>query len=174
MRHPKILIAGLAVAALAAAGGVTAASAAGSPASSTPPATQNTATAVRTAAAVVAGRSETILTGPGGLPLYYYRPDTATRSLVTGGLLALWPAVTSAGPAAGTGVSGRLTVLSDAHGRQVAYNGHLLYTFVDDHAGQVTGQGVSDFFVATPALAPITGAPAAPAPAAPAGTGYGY
>ena len=81
--------------------------------------------------------------------------------------------MTSTAPTAGTGVSGRLTVLSDAHGRQVAYNGHLLYTFVDDHAGQVTGQGVSDFFVATPGLAQITGSPAAPATAAPAG-GYGY
>jgi hypothetical protein len=70
-------------------------------------------------------------------------------------------------------VSGKLTVLSDAHGSQVAYNGHPLYTFVDDHVGQVSGQGVSDFFVATPGVAPVTGSPAAAAPAAPAG-GYGY
>ena len=95
------------------------------------------------------------------------------RSAMRAPLASLWPPLTSpAVPAAG--VSGKLTLVSDAHGNQVAYNGHLLYTFVDDHAGQVTGQGVSDFFVATPALAPITGAPAAPAPAAPAGTGYGY
>jgi len=58
---------------------------------------------------------------------------------------------------------------------QVAYNGHLLYTFADDHAGQVTGQGVEDFFVATPGLTPTAGtsAPAVTAPAAPAGSGYG-
>jgi predicted lipoprotein with Yx(FWY)xxD motif len=128
---------------------------------------------VRTAPAAVAGQTETILVTAHGLPLYYYRPDTATRSLVSGGLLALWPAVTSTAPIAGAGVSGKLTVLSDAHGRQVAYNGHLLYTFINDHAGQVTGQGVSNFFVATPGLTQITGSPAAPAPAAPAG-GYGY
>jgi Secreted repeat of unknown function len=73
-------------------------------------------------------------------------------------------------------VNGKVTVLSDAHGQQVTYNGHPLYTFADDQAGQVTGQGVSDFFVATPGLAPITGSPASagPAPAAPSGGGYGY
>jgi hypothetical protein len=69
----------------------------------------------------------------------------------------------------------------DVHGDQVAYNGHLLYTFADDHAGQVTGQGVQGFFVATPGLTPISGSSTAassttagPAPAAPSGSGYGY
>ena len=62
------------------------------------------------------------------------------------------------------------------HGDQVAYNGHLLYTFADDHAGQMTGQGVQGFFVATPGLTSIAGssAPAGTAPAAPSGNGYGY
>ena len=64
--------------------------------------------------------------------------------------------MTSASPAA-TGLNGTLAAVSDTHGRQVAYNGHLLYTFVDDHAGQVTGQGVQGFFVATPGLTPIAG-----------------
>jgi hypothetical protein len=60
-----------------------------------------------------------------GLPLYFYRPDTATESLVS---------------------------------------------------GQVTGQGVQDFFVATPGVAPVAGtaAPTGTAPATPSGGGYGY
>jgi Secreted repeat of unknown function len=69
----------------------------------------------------------------------------------------------------------------DIHGNQVAYNGHLLYTFADDQAGQVTGQGVQGFFVATPGLAPIAGSSTAgsagtagTAPSAPSGSGYGY
>jgi Secreted repeat of unknown function len=64
----------------------------------------------------------------------------------------------------------------DVHGDQVAYNGHLLYTFADDQAGQVTGQGVQGFFVATPGLTPIAGSSttAGTAPAAPSGGGYGY
>jgi hypothetical protein len=62
----------------------------------------------------------------------------------------------------------------DIHGDQVAYNGHLLYTFADDQAGQVTGQGVQGFLVATPGLTAITGSAAPAAPAAPAGNPYGY
>ena len=170
MRHPKIIISGIALAAVAAAGGITAASAASSPSAS-----HSGAATVRTASVTVGGKTETILVNGHGLPLYYYKPDTATKSLVTGGLLALWPAVTSTTPAAGAGVSGKVTVLNDAHGDQVTYNGHPLNTFADDHAGQVTGQGVSDFFVATPGLASIAGsqAPAGQAPAAPSG-GIGY
>jgi predicted lipoprotein with Yx(FWY)xxD motif len=104
----------------------------------------------------------------------YYRPDTAARSFVTGGLARLWPSLTSAAPT-GTGLSGRLTVLRDAAGQQVAYNGHPLYAFADDRAGQVIGQGVQDFFVATPGLAPLSDHAAAgtvPSPAT--GPGYGY
>ena len=167
MRHPKIIIASLGLAAVAAAGGITAASVGSSSAASVSPAQAT----VHTARATVAGKAETVLVNGRGLPLYYYRPDTATRSLVTGGLAQLWPPLTSAAPAA-TGVSGKLAVLNDVNGRQVTYNGHPLYTFADDAAGQVTGQGVQDFFVVTPGLAPLTtsAAPAAPAPQS--GVGY--
>ena len=172
MRHPKLIIAGIGLAAVAAAGGATAAAAAAGG-----PGTGHSAAAatVRTAAATVAGTTETILVNSGGLPLYFYRPDTAATSLVTGGVAALWPALTSATPTA-AGATGQLTVVNDAHGRQVAYNGHLLYTFISDHAGQVTGQGVQDFFVATPGLTPIASspAPAGTVPAAPPANGYGY
>ena len=176
MRHPRIIIAGIGLAAVAAVGGVTAASAIGSTASSTPSASPAAAAAtVRTAPANVAGTSETILVNAHGLPLYFYRPDTATKSLVTGSLASLWPPLTSPAPTA-TGANGKLTVLNDVNGHQVTYNGHPLYTFAGDHAGQVTGQGVQNFFVATPGLTPITAssAPAGPAPAAPSGSGFGY
>ena len=119
--------------------------------------------------------TETILVNAHGLPLYFYRPDTATRSFVTGSLASLWPPLTSAAPTA-TGANGRLTVLNDVNGHQVTYNGHPLYTFADDHAGQVTGQGIQNFFVATPSLTPLSpsSAPAGTAPAAPSGGGLGY
>ena len=176
MRHPKLIIAGIGLAAVAAAGGVTAAAAAGgTSASSATTGHSATAPTVRTASATVAGKTETILVNSGGLPLYFYRADTAAKSLVTGGVATLWPPLTSATPTA-TGASGKLTVVNDTHGHQVAYNGHLLYTFASDRAGQVTGQGVQNFFVATPGLAPIASspAPAGPAPAAPPAGGYGY
>jgi predicted lipoprotein with Yx(FWY)xxD motif len=195
MRHPRIIIAGLGLAAVATVGGVTAAAATGSPAGGAPPAASATgspsggappaapasaagprgAATVRTVVATVGGRTEAILVNAHGLPLYYYRPDRATRSLVTGGLARLWPPLTSAAPTAVTRVTGKLTVVRDAHGDQVAYNGHLLYTFTGDRAGQVTGQGFQNFFVATAGLTPAAKSPVpgTTVPAVPSG-GYGY
>jgi predicted lipoprotein with Yx(FWY)xxD motif len=175
MRHPKIVIAGIGVALLAAAGGITAATT-GTSAAAAPVAGHSSAAAtVRTARVAVGGAIETILTTATGQPLYYYQPDTVAKSFVTGNLARLWPPLTSAAPA-GMGVSGQLGVLNDVNGQQVTYNGHPLYTFIDDRAGQVTGQGVQNFFVATAGLAPITGgsAPASTASPAAPGNGYGY
>src|SRR5215467_16278423 len=130
MQHPKLIITKIGLAAVAAAGDITAtAAAAGGPAASSPTAGHSaTAATVRTASATVAGKTQTILVNSGGLPLYFYQPDTATKSLVTGGVAALWPPLTAAAPTA-AGTSGKLTVVNDTHGHQVAYNGHLLYTF---------------------------------------------
>jgi predicted lipoprotein with Yx(FWY)xxD motif len=176
MRHPRIIIASVSLAAAAAiGGGITAAAATTSHASSQP-----AAATVHTVQATVGGKTETVLVNSQGLPLYYYLNDTAAKSAVTGGLAALWPPLTSPSPAA-TGLTGKLAAVMDVHGDQVAYNGHLLYTFADDQAGQVSGQGVQGFFVATPGLTPISGSSTAgssttagTAPAAPSGSGYGY
>jgi predicted lipoprotein with Yx(FWY)xxD motif len=176
VRHPRIIIASITLAAAAAiGGGITAAAATSSHASSMPATAQDAAATVRTVQATVGGKTETVLVNGQGLPLYYYVSDTAAKSVVTGGLAALWPPLTSASPAA-TGLSGKLTAVTDIHGNQVAYNGHLLYTFADDQPGQVTGQGVQGFFVATPGLTAITGSQTATgtAPAAPSGNPYGY
>ena len=176
MRHPRIIIASISLAAAAAiGGGITAATATTSHASSRPAASQAAGATVRSVQATVGGKTETILVNSQGLPLYYYLNDTAASSAVTGGLATLWPPLTSTSPVA-TGLTGKLAAVMDAHGAQVAYNGHLLYTFADDQAGQVTGQGVQGFFVATPGLAPLTGSSttAGTAPANPSGSGYGY
>jgi predicted lipoprotein with Yx(FWY)xxD motif len=173
MKRPRIILAGVAVAALATAGGLTAASASNSPAASSAK-----MAVVRTAQATVGGKTETILVNTQGLPLYIYRPDTASMSFVSGGLARLWPPLISATApvVAGPGVAGKVGALRDVNGQQVTYNGHPLYTFIDDHAGHVTGQGVQNFFVATPGITSIgaAGGSAAPAgPPAPAG-GFGY
>jgi predicted lipoprotein with Yx(FWY)xxD motif len=181
MQRPRIIIASVAVAAIATIGGVTAAVASGSPASSATPSSSAPAASgatVHTLQATVNGKTETILVNAQGLPLYYYQPDTAAKSLVSGQLLAAWPAVTSAMPT-GSGLSGQLTAVNDTHGSQVAYNGHLLYTFITDRPGQVTGQGVQNFFLATPGIAQLSGtsAPTGTVPASPsnpAAGGYGY
>jgi predicted lipoprotein with Yx(FWY)xxD motif len=176
VRHPRIIIASITLAAAAAlGGGITAAAATSSHASSPPATAQHAAATVRTVQATVAGKTETVLVTSQGLPLYYYLNDTAAKSAVTGGLAALWPPLTSASPAA-AGLAGKITAVTDSHGNQVAYNGHLLYTFADDQPGQVTGQGVQGFFVATPGLTAITGSQTTTgtAPAPPASNPYGY
>jgi predicted lipoprotein with Yx(FWY)xxD motif len=177
VRHRRIIIASISLATAAAiGGGITAAATTTSHTSSQHAAGQTSAPTVRTVQATVGGKTETILVNSQGLPLYYYLPDTATKSVVTGGLASLWPPLTSASPG-GTGLTGKLTAVMDVHGDQVAYSGHLLYTFADDQAGQVTGQGVQGFFVAAPGLTATAGSPAPSAPAAPSApssNSYGY
>src|ERR1700739_5014927 len=112
VRHPKIIIASISLAAAAAiGGGITAAAAT----TSHPATAQHAAANVRTVQATVGGKTETILVNGQGLPLYYYQSDTAAKSVVTGGLAALWPPLTSASPAA-TGLAGKLTAVKDLHG----------------------------------------------------------
>jgi predicted lipoprotein with Yx(FWY)xxD motif len=129
---------------------------------------------LHTVATVVNGRTETILSNAQGLPLYYYRADTAKKSLVSGELAVIWPPLVAAKPTA-TGLRGTIGALKNAHGQQVTYNGHFLYTFVDDTAGHVTGQGVSNFFVVTPRLKAITVvSTTGAAPVTSSGGRYGY
>jgi predicted lipoprotein with Yx(FWY)xxD motif len=130
---------------------------------------------VHTTTTRVGAMNETILVNAKGLPLYYYRADTAKKSQVSGVLAQLWPALVTAKPTA-VGVKGKVVSLQQAHGSQVTYNGHFLYTFVDDSPGRVTGQGVSNFFVATPNIRAIKSSStveAAPTPVTPS-RGYGY
>ena len=64
--------------------------------------------------------------------------------------------------------------MKDANGAQVAYNGHFLYTFADDGPGQVNGQGVQDFFIATPSLKAIGSARVPQAMTATTSGSYSY
>jgi predicted lipoprotein with Yx(FWY)xxD motif len=132
-------------------------------------------TTVHTIEAVVGGMTEAILVDAKGLPLYIYKPDTPTTSHVTGQLAALWPPLVASAPTAAAGISGNLRVITTTSGQQVSYNGHFLYTFVEDSPGRVTGQGVQNFFVATPAMATVGAASSAGASTpAPTANGYGY
>jgi predicted lipoprotein with Yx(FWY)xxD motif len=85
----------------------------------------------------------TVVADAKGLTLYWFAPDTATRSACYGSCAAYWPPVT--GPAtAGPGVTGRLSTLKRSDGSvQAAYDGHPLYTYVGDNAsGQANGNGL--------------------------------
>jgi predicted lipoprotein with Yx(FWY)xxD motif len=174
MRRPRKIILALVVGMAAAGVGVavaetthSASTTATSTTTTIAPAQAGSAT-INVVNATVAGQSEQILVDARGLPLYTYKPDTPNQSRVSGALAQAWPALVSASPTE-TGATGKLGVVTDPNGQLVQYNGHFLYTFVNDAPGQVNGQGVAGFLVATPNIAGTT-APAATQPAPPAAT----
>lgn len=118
-----------------------------------------------------------VLTGPNGMTLYTHAGDSATSSTCTGGCATAWPPLAATGqPMAGAGVTGQLGTESRADGTtQVTYGGLPLYYWQGDtKAGDVTGNGVDGFSVATvggagPLPNPST---AVPAPSSPGKYGY--
>jgi len=97
-----------------------------------------------------------VLTDTRGLTLYTFSGDVAGsgNSAVSGGLLVAWPAFTIAGgsPVKPDGLAGDLGTINRSDGsRQVTYKGLPLYFWQNDKvAGDVTGQGIAGFTVATP------------------------
>jgi predicted lipoprotein with Yx(FWY)xxD motif len=136
----RFLAAGLvAVAALMAAGCGSSSSSSGNAGSTSTPGGAS-GTALKTA--TVSGT--TVLTNAQGFTLYWFGPDTASKSNCTGACAQIWPPVK--GPAtAGAGVTGTLSTITRSDGIvQATYNGHPLYTSVGDHApGQATGNGLN-------------------------------
>ncbi len=126
-----------------------------------------------TATATVAGKSATILTNSSGFTLYYFTADSATASACTGTCTATWPPLldTSGKPTSANPLPGTLSILNDASGMQVTYNGHPLYRYSGDQApGDTHGEGIlGKWFVATRSLA-VLSAPAA----SPTATCTGY
>jgi predicted lipoprotein with Yx(FWY)xxD motif len=181
MRRPRKLILALGVGMAAAGVGVAVAETTHSASTTAISTTTNAvpsqagSATINVATATVAGKSEQILVDGRGLPLYTYTSDTATQSGVSGALAQAWPPLVSGSPTE-TGATGKLGVVADPNGQLVQYNGHFLYTFVNDSPGQVTGQGVAGFSVATPDLL-ATSSPAATQPAPPVANQanpYGY
>ncbi|MHB8731047.1 MAG: COG4315 family predicted lipoprotein [bacterium] len=110
---------------------------------------------VNVAMATVQGKREQILTNAKGMALYYFTPDTPTKAACTGGCAKMWPPLLSkAMPTHAAALSGKFSVVNDANGRQVSYNGHFLYTYSGDTApGQAAGDGLyGKWFVAKPGL----------------------
>jgi predicted lipoprotein with Yx(FWY)xxD motif len=86
----------------------------------------------------------TVLTNAKGFTVYWFAPDTSTKSNCNGSCARYWPPVK--GPVtAGSGVTGKLTVITRSNGsKQAVYNGHPLYTYVGDTApGQDKGNGLN-------------------------------
>ena len=85
-----------------------------------------------------------MLTNARGFTLYWFVPDTSTKSNCNGSCASYWPPVP--GPAtAGAGVTGKLATIKRSDGStQATYDGHPLYTYVADTApGQAKGNGLN-------------------------------
>jgi len=86
----------------------------------------------------------TVLTNATGRTLYWFAPDTSTKSACYGSCAAYWPPVS--GPLkAGPGVTGKLgTIARTGGGTQETYDGHPLYTYVGDSGpGQAHGNNLN-------------------------------
>lgn len=119
----------------------------------------------------------TVLTNAQGMTLYWFAPDTSTKSNCNATCAKFWPPLK--GPVtAGSGVTGTLGAITRSDGTmQATWNGHPLYTYVADTApGQNKGNGLN----ASGGLwHEVTVSGAAPAPAqspstSGGGGGYGY
>jgi predicted lipoprotein with Yx(FWY)xxD motif len=126
----------------------------------------------------------TYLTGQDGRTLYFFKKDTrpGVSTCTSGECLTEWPAYTvnpNTRIVPTADVTGLISTITRKDGSvQVTYDGRPLYYFdKDTQAGQVTGQGKDQFFVAladgslssgtAPVASPAASAPAASASAAP-------
>jgi predicted lipoprotein with Yx(FWY)xxD motif len=85
-----------------------------------------------------------LLTNSRGLTVYWFAPDTSTKSACYGSCAAYWPPVTGT-PSAGPGVTGTLGTITRTDGtKQATYDGHPLYTYVADSApGSAHGNNIN-------------------------------
>jgi len=108
-----------------------------------------------------------LVAGPKRLTVYLFEADRHGTSSCAGACAQAWPPVTTSGqPTAASGaLAGEISTIMRSDGtRQVTYNGHPLYYFIEDTAsGQTNGQGVDGFgakwYVLSPSGSTITAAP---------------
>ncbi len=119
--------------------GVAVAGAGGPPAAGSPAGRAATVTLKTT----TIGGTRVLTTGE-GLTLYWFAPDTSTRSNCTGVCAKYWPPVTGR-PAVGPGVAGKLGTITRSDGSvQATYDGHPMYTYIADTApGEASGNNLN-------------------------------
>jgi predicted lipoprotein with Yx(FWY)xxD motif len=126
--------------------------------------------------------SQQVLVDSQGMTLYWFVPDTSSKSNCSGSCATYWPPVK--GPVtAGSGVTGTLGTITRSDGtKQATYLGHPLYTFIGDHApGQAKGNGKNlegglwwEMTVSGSTPAPAAGGGSTATATSGGGGGYGY
>jgi predicted lipoprotein with Yx(FWY)xxD motif len=129
---------------------------------------------------VASTRLGRILVDSHGRTLYLFKLDSRGLSACTGACATAWPPLLAHGkPSVSGGANSSLvaTIQRPNGTRQLTYNGHPLYAFVDDQKpGDLKGQAVTAFgapwYVLSPAGDQIAGpAPRSGAPATSSGGG---
>ena len=134
---------------------------------------------------VVSTSQGKVLTNAKGRTLYWYAIDTANKSNCNGKCATFWPPV-PAGTKVASGVSlpGKFGSITRSDGsKQLTYDGHPLYTFVEDTApGMDKGNGITTsggntadlWWAVTPSGAKLAVAKPAASSSSGGGGGYGY
>lgn len=110
------------------------------------------------------GPMGTFLTDSSGHSLYMFASDSATKSTCNEGCATFWPPLRASGTPAvsGEAKSNLISTITRSDGsKQLAYDGHPLYTYKEDtSAGQTNGQGSNNFgakwWLMAPSGQPIT------------------
>ena len=112
-----------------------------SPGSATP-------AAGKTVASREIGDQGAVVVDSAGRALYAADQETdAGMVLCLEGCTSFWEPLTVSGSPTGSSISGELGVVERPDGgRQVTLDGKLLYSFVEDEPGEVTGDGFEDAF----------------------------
>ena len=176
-------VAGLAALALTVSACASSGSSSSSAVANTPAAGGNSSSAAAAGGSTVAEKtigSQQVLVDSQGMTLYWFAPDTSSKSNCSGQCAVYWPPVK--GPlTAGSGVTGTLSTITRSDGStQATYDGHPLYTYVGDKSpGQATGNGKNlsgglwwEMTVSGSTPAPAAGAGGSTATSG--GGGYGY
>lgn len=174
MRNRWFVPAGLAgVALIAAACGTSSPASTASSGSSSPSAASSAAGASSASLKTTTIGGAKVLTNGKGFTVYWFAPDTATKSNCNGSCATYWPPV-KAPVTAGAGVTGKVGTITRSDGSaQATYNGHPLYTYVSDTApGQAKGNGLN-LSGGVWHVVPVSGA-AAPAASTSHSGGSGY
>lgn len=124
-----------------------------------------------------------VLTNAKGRTLYWYAIDTANKSNCNGKCATFWPPVAASTKVSGVSLPGKFGSITRSDGsKQLTYDGHPLYTFVEDTApGTDKGNGITTsggnttdlWWAVTPSGAKLAVAKPA-ASSSSGGGGYGY